>query len=267
MYAMICTRPDLSYALSMTSRYQANPGEGHWTAVKNILKYLRGTNDVFIVYGGEEELRIKGYTNKSSKQETVVDSTTKAENVSASEATKEIVWIKKIISELGVVPSISDATQVSLFSRLLSDGSGELKIENGGGRARRWSISSSKFGVIFAMDKESTNSSKDLDEIQKLLKSAAVAKSCFTGSYVGGFGFVQNPKFLLQSSSYEVHSDQKLLSLYLLDNCLETPQGTHDTGSASMAINCPSRSLPSTNQQNKDANNPSTQSRRSSNYL
>ncbi|KAK8544330.1 hypothetical protein V6N13_100559 [Hibiscus sabdariffa] len=38
MYAMICTRPDLSYALSMTSRYQANPGEGHWTAVKNILK-------------------------------------------------------------------------------------------------------------------------------------------------------------------------------------------------------------------------------------
>ncbi|KAL4273630.1 hypothetical protein GQ457_13G014760 [Hibiscus cannabinus] len=41
MYAMICTRPDLSYALSMTSRYQANPGEGHWTAVKNIIKYLR----------------------------------------------------------------------------------------------------------------------------------------------------------------------------------------------------------------------------------
>ncbi|KAK8593575.1 hypothetical protein V6N12_045652 [Hibiscus sabdariffa] len=38
MYAMICTRPDLSYALSMTSHYQANPGEGHWVAVKNILK-------------------------------------------------------------------------------------------------------------------------------------------------------------------------------------------------------------------------------------
>ncbi|KAK8708165.1 hypothetical protein V6N13_059210 [Hibiscus sabdariffa] len=109
MYAMICTRPDLSYALSMTSRYQANPGEGHWTAVKNILKYLRRTKDVFLVYGGEEEFRIKGYTNKSSKQETVVDSATKAEYVSASEATKEIVWIKKFISELGVVPSISDA--------------------------------------------------------------------------------------------------------------------------------------------------------------
>ncbi|KAK8690897.1 hypothetical protein V6N13_074423 [Hibiscus sabdariffa] len=65
MYAMICTRPDLSYALSMTSRYQANPGEGHWIAVKNILKYLRRTKDVFLVYGGEEELRIKGYTDTS----------------------------------------------------------------------------------------------------------------------------------------------------------------------------------------------------------
>ncbi|KAK8525324.1 hypothetical protein V6N12_014019 [Hibiscus sabdariffa] len=65
MYAMICTRPDLSYALSMTSRYQANPGEGHWTAVKNILKYLRRTKDVFLIYGGEEELGIKGYTDAS----------------------------------------------------------------------------------------------------------------------------------------------------------------------------------------------------------
>ncbi|KAL4383655.1 hypothetical protein GQ457_15G018400 [Hibiscus cannabinus] len=65
MYAMICTRPDLSYALSMTSRYQANPSEDHWTAVKNILKYLRRTKDVFLVYGGEEELRIKGYTDAS----------------------------------------------------------------------------------------------------------------------------------------------------------------------------------------------------------
>ncbi|KAK8670607.1 hypothetical protein V6N13_037225 [Hibiscus sabdariffa] len=139
MYAMICTRPDLSYALSMTSRYQANPGEGHWTAVKNILKYLRRTKDVFLVYGGEEELRIKGYTDasfqtdkddsrsqsgfvfclnggavswKSSKQDTVADSTTEAEYIAASEAAKEAVWIKKFITELGVIPSILDAVDL-----------------------------------------------------------------------------------------------------------------------------------------------------------
>ena len=134
MYAMLCTRPDVSYALSVTSRYQADPGEGHWTAVKNILKYLRRTKDAFLVYGSEEELVVSGYTDasfqtdkddyrsqsgfvfilnggavswKSSKQETVADSTTEAEYIAASEAAKEGVWIRKFISELGVVPSAS----------------------------------------------------------------------------------------------------------------------------------------------------------------
>ena len=65
MYAMICTRPDVSYALSVVSRYQADPGEIHWTAAKNILKYLRRTKDVFLVYGGEEELVVRGYADAS----------------------------------------------------------------------------------------------------------------------------------------------------------------------------------------------------------
>ena len=30
MYAMICTRPDVSFALSVTSRYQSDPGMEHW---------------------------------------------------------------------------------------------------------------------------------------------------------------------------------------------------------------------------------------------
>ncbi|KAK8993257.1 hypothetical protein V6N11_033359 [Hibiscus sabdariffa] len=112
MYAMIRTRPDLSYALSMTSRYQENPGEGHWTTVKNILKYLRRTKDVFLVYGGEEELRIKGYTDASFQTDKDYSRSQSGFVFclnEASEATKEIVWIKKFISELGVVPSISDA--------------------------------------------------------------------------------------------------------------------------------------------------------------
>ena len=45
MYVMTCTRPDVAFALSMVSRYQGNPGKAHWTAVKNILKYLRRTKD------------------------------------------------------------------------------------------------------------------------------------------------------------------------------------------------------------------------------
>ena len=45
---------------------------------------------------------------KSSKQSTVADSTTEAEYIAASEAAKEAAWIRKFITELGVVPSISD---------------------------------------------------------------------------------------------------------------------------------------------------------------
>ncbi|KAK9003912.1 hypothetical protein V6N11_018806 [Hibiscus sabdariffa] len=113
MYAMICTQPGLSYALSMTSRYQANPGEGHWTVVKNILKYLRRTKDIFLVYGGEEELRIKGYTDASFQTDKDDSrSQSEAEYIVASEAAKEAVWIKDFITGLGVIPSISYAVDL-----------------------------------------------------------------------------------------------------------------------------------------------------------
>ena len=54
MYDMICTHPDVACALSMTSRYQSDPGESHWTTVKNILKYLRNTKEKFLVFGGSD---------------------------------------------------------------------------------------------------------------------------------------------------------------------------------------------------------------------
>ena len=53
MYAMMCTRSDVCLAISLAGRYQSNPGVDHWTAVKNIPKYLKRTKDMFIVYGGE----------------------------------------------------------------------------------------------------------------------------------------------------------------------------------------------------------------------
>jgi hypothetical protein len=62
---MICTRPDVSYVLSVTSRYQSNYGDAHWMIVKNIPNYLRRTIEVFLVFGGEEELIVKGYNDAS----------------------------------------------------------------------------------------------------------------------------------------------------------------------------------------------------------
>ena len=64
MYVMLCMRLDVAYALSICSRYQANPGERHWIIVKNILKYLRRTKEMFLVYG-EEEHTVKVFTDAS----------------------------------------------------------------------------------------------------------------------------------------------------------------------------------------------------------
>nr|GEV61066.1 zinc finger, AN1-type, zinc finger, A20-type [Tanacetum cinerariifolium] len=60
-----CTRPHIAFTQNMTSRFQQNLGEEHWTTVKNILKYLRNTKDMFMVYGGniERELRVSCYTD------------------------------------------------------------------------------------------------------------------------------------------------------------------------------------------------------------
>ncbi|KAK4397546.1 Retrovirus-related Pol polyprotein from transposon TNT 1-94 [Sesamum angolense] len=108
-YVVQCTRPDVAYALSVTSRYQAYAGEAHWSAVKTILKYLRRTKDLFLIYGSGE-LILEGYNDtsfqldddnaksqsdfifmlnggvvawKSSKEATTADSTTEAEYIAA----------------------------------------------------------------------------------------------------------------------------------------------------------------------------------------
>ncbi|KAJ9544039.1 hypothetical protein OSB04_023746 [Centaurea solstitialis] len=135
MYAMLCTRPDVAYSVSVTSRYQQNPGEPHWVVVKNILKYLRRTKDMFLVFGGsEDEISVNGYSDasfqtdrddfrsqsgyvftlnggaiswKSSKQDTIADSTTEAEYIAASDAAKEAVWLRNFLSDLRVVTSVS----------------------------------------------------------------------------------------------------------------------------------------------------------------
>ncbi|GJT70190.1 retrotransposon protein, putative, ty1-copia subclass [Tanacetum coccineum] len=137
MYAVRCTRPDVAFAQNMTSRFQQNPGEVHWTTVKNILKYLRNTKDMFLVYGGnmERELRVSCYTDagyltdadtlrsqtgyvfvlnggavdwKSTKQSIFATSSTDAEYIAAFYASKEAVWIRKFIYGLVIVPTIKE---------------------------------------------------------------------------------------------------------------------------------------------------------------
>ena len=51
MNTMLCTRPDVIISLNVSSRFHSNFGVEHWEVVKNILKYLRSTKDMFLVNG------------------------------------------------------------------------------------------------------------------------------------------------------------------------------------------------------------------------
>ncbi|KAH9698452.1 Integrase catalytic domain-containing protein [Citrus sinensis] len=56
MYAMVCTRPDISHAVGIVSRYMHNPGKGLWQAVKWILRYIHKTMDVGLLFERDDTL-------------------------------------------------------------------------------------------------------------------------------------------------------------------------------------------------------------------
>jgi len=60
IYAMLCTRPDICFAVGLVSSYRSNPGPTYWQAVKRIMRYLRGTIDLVLCYQGAD-LKLRGY--------------------------------------------------------------------------------------------------------------------------------------------------------------------------------------------------------------
>ncbi|KAH9703748.1 Integrase catalytic domain-containing protein [Citrus sinensis] len=131
MYAMVLTRPDLAHALSVVSMFMATPGKDHWKAVKWVLGYLKGTQEYGLVYGklARKVVGLCGYVNsdyagdldrrrsltgymffldgclvnwKASLQHIVALSTTEAEYTAATEAVKEALWLRGLITELGM---------------------------------------------------------------------------------------------------------------------------------------------------------------------
>ncbi|GKC48502.1 hypothetical protein Tco_1071247 [Tanacetum coccineum] len=132
MYVVRCTRPDVAFAQNITSRFQQNPGDLYWTTVKNIMKYLRNTKDIFLVY----EVYQTGYVFvlnggavdwKSAKQSIFATSSAEAEYIAAYDASKEAVWVRKFISGLGVVPTIEEPIN------MYCDNTGAITIANESG--------------------------------------------------------------------------------------------------------------------------------------
>jgi hypothetical protein len=137
IYAMLGTRPDIAQSCSEVSRYMSNPGLMHWTAVKRILRYLKGTVNTGLVFSGSNTT-LFGYTDsdwrrsiddrrstsgyifmtnncaiswKSKKQTTVALSTMEAEYIAISDAVKEVLWLNKLKKEI----SHDSKSVISLF--------------------------------------------------------------------------------------------------------------------------------------------------------
>ena len=60
MYVMVCTRPNIAHAVGVVSRYLSHPGIEHWNVVKLILRYLRGTYNKCLHFGGSTT-NLQGY--------------------------------------------------------------------------------------------------------------------------------------------------------------------------------------------------------------
>ena len=122
MYAMVCTRSDIAYFVSVVHRFMANLGKTHWHALKWILRYLRGSLSIGLSYRCGAEMRdvITGFVYsdyagsidtrnslfgyiftifgglvcwKASLQQVVALSTIEAEFIAAIEAVKEALWL------------------------------------------------------------------------------------------------------------------------------------------------------------------------------
>jgi hypothetical protein len=125
MYAAMGTCPDIAFATSTVAQFLENPGRDHWGAVKRIFKYLKGTRNISLVYGGKDE-DLQGWTDadgasqehrraisgyilmvdggavswSSKKQELVTLSTTEAEYVAMTHAAKEALWLRTLFGEV-----------------------------------------------------------------------------------------------------------------------------------------------------------------------
>ena len=132
MYAMICTRPDIAFAVGVVSRYMSNPGKKHWEVVKGIMRYLNGTRKFFICFGRNGAC-VFGYTDanyardmdkrmstssyvfmftrgvvswRSWLQNCTSMSTTEVEYIVALEACKEAIWLTQLLGDLGILVEV-----------------------------------------------------------------------------------------------------------------------------------------------------------------
>ncbi|KAL6419440.1 hypothetical protein ACFW04_011411 [Cataglyphis niger] len=111
MYLAVITCSDIAYAISSLSQFNNKYGSEHWTTAKRVLRYFKGSINIFLVYRPSQE-NLKGcfvfffsqapITWESRKQKTVALSSVEAEYMGLTEATKESIYLRKFFLELGL---------------------------------------------------------------------------------------------------------------------------------------------------------------------
>lgn len=128
MYLMITTRPDICMAVNYFSRQQSNPTETHWRGLKRILRYLKGSANLSLVYKRQASEVLVGYTDAdwggnldrkstsgylfkcfgnticwtTKKQSTVAQSSTEAEYIALAMGATELLWLKNLLFDLEI---------------------------------------------------------------------------------------------------------------------------------------------------------------------
>lgn len=128
MYAMVGTRLDIAFAVGTLGRHAANPNSLHLSMAKKAMCYLKGVPNLGLTYTtGEGTLTLSGYVDadwggtedrrsttgflffvnnsliswSSKRQQTVALSSTEAEYMAATQATKEALWLRQLLADLG----------------------------------------------------------------------------------------------------------------------------------------------------------------------
>ena len=123
------TRPDLSYPVSLLSQLMQTPRDVHLDSAKRVLRYVSGTMDYNILYKTATQIQLEGNTNadwagykadrrstsgfvvslgsgaiswSNKKQLTIALSSTETEYMGATVASSKVVWLKRILKDLGI---------------------------------------------------------------------------------------------------------------------------------------------------------------------
>ncbi|WKA06104.1 hypothetical protein VitviT2T_024022 [Vitis vinifera] len=65
MYAQVCTRPNIAFAIGMLGRYQSNLGLDHWKAAKKVMRYFQETKYYKLMYRRTSNLEVVGYSDSN----------------------------------------------------------------------------------------------------------------------------------------------------------------------------------------------------------